>query len=459
MADMPVVAAPRSQSANAATRVRRDRRVVADRILLVLGVGFGLSVALALSEVTRTTLALPGGVLDAIGRVSALVGTYLLLVMVVLVSRFAPLERAIGQDRLVRWHRRLAPWPLSLIVAHVVTTTLGYAAAAKTGALRELWVLVTGVPNMLAAFAGFTLLVLAAVTSWRVARRRLEYETWWAVHLYFYLGLALSFAHQVTTGAAFVGHPLARWWWTALWVATLGLVVAYRVLVPAWRSLYHRLRVVRVYQEGPGVISVVVEGRHVERLPVEGGQFLQWRFLRRGLWWQAHPYSLSAMPRPPYLRITVKALGDHSAQLSRIRPGTFVAIEGPYGTFTKQARSSDRVALLGAGVGVTPLRALVEDLPDGVDVVALLRASNRHEVVFAQEMQTLLDSRGGHFRALVGPRSAVRLDAMALRRLVPDLHRRDVYICGPHGFTRQVVKAARALGVERDHIHTEAFAT
>jgi len=155
----------------------------------------------------------------------------------------------------------------------------------------------------------------------------------------------------------------------------------------------------------------------------------------------------------------VKALGDHSARLARIRPGTFVAIEGPYGTFTKHARSHDRIVLVGAGVGVTPLRALVEDLPDGVDVVALLRASNPHEVVLAQEMQTLLEARQGHFRSLVGPRSAVRIDPAALRQLVPDLRSRDVYVCGPHGFTRQVVKAARALGVEQEHIHTEAFAS
>jgi ferredoxin-NADP reductase/DMSO/TMAO reductase YedYZ heme-binding membrane subunit len=455
---MPATGAPRHQSAHATTRVRRGRRVIADRILLALGIGFGLSLALALSDVTTASLALPGGKWTAIGRVTGLVGTYLMLVMVVLVSRFAPLERAIGQDRLVRWHRRLAPWPLSLIAVHVVTIVLGYAAAAKTGVWRELWLLVSGVPNMLAAVAGFALLLLAAATSWRVARRRLEYETWWAVHLYFYLGLTLSFAHQITTGASFIGHPLARWWWTALWVATAGTVVVYRILVPLGRSLYHRLRVVAVYDEGPGVISVVVEGRHVERLPVEGGQFLQWRFLCRGLWWQAHPYSLSAMPRPPHMRITVKALGNHSAQLARIHKGTFVGIEGPYGTFTKHARSSDRVALLGAGVGVTPLRALVEDLPDGVDVVALLRASNHHEAVLAEEMKVLLERRGGRFQPLVGSRTAVRLDNRTLRRLVPDLASRDVYVCGPHGFTRQVVRAARSIGVDEGSIHTEDFA-
>jgi predicted ferric reductase len=456
---MAPIAAPRNQAAPAAIQVRRGRNAVANRILVALGIGLRLTLALALSDISRATLVLPGGKWTAIGRVTGLVGTYLVLAMVVLVARFPPLERAIGQDRLVRWHRWLAPWPLSLITVHVVAITIGYAAAAKAGAWRELWLLVTGVPNMLAAAAGFTLVVLAAVTSWRVARRRLKYETWWAVHLYFYLGLTLSFAHQLTTGAAFVGHPWARWWWTALWVATAGTVIVYRILVPLGRSLYHRLRVVAVYEESPGVISVVVEGKHIDRLPVDGGQFMQWRFLRRGLWWQAHPYSLSAMPRPPRLRITVKALGDHSAKLMRIRPGTFVAIEGPYGTFTKHARSSDRVALVGAGVGVTPLRALVEDLPDGVNVVALLRASNHHEVVLADEMKVLLEHRSGNFRVVVGPRSAVQLDATTLRRLIPDLADRDVYICGPHGFTRQVVRSARVLGVERGRIHTEAFVT
>ncbi|HUY23349.1 MAG TPA: ferredoxin reductase family protein [Acidimicrobiales bacterium] len=450
---------PRTQSAQVATRVRRGRKAAADRVLFVLGTGLGLSVALAVSDVHRATLALPGGYLNAVGRVTGLVGAYLLLVMVVLVSRLAPLERALGQDRLLRWHRRLAPWPMSLIVAHVVTTTLGYAQAASTGVWRQLWLLIDGLPNMLAAVAGFALLVLAMVTSWRVARRHLKYETWWALHLYFYLGLALSFAHEVTVGADFTGHPAARWWWTGAWAATLGAVAFYRLLVPVWRTLQHRLRVVDVYDEGPGVISVVVQGRHVERLQVDGGQFLQWRFLRRGLWWQAHPYSLSAMPQPPHLRITVKALGDHSADLPRIRPGTLVAIEGPYGTFTKHARSSDRVALVGAGVGVTPLRALVEDLPTGVDVVALLRASNHHDVVLAREMKALLESRRGHFWALVGSRSDVKFDAPTLERMVPDLEHRDVFVCGPHGFTRQVVKASRALGVDRDRIHVEDFVT
>ena len=60
----------------------------------------------------------------------------------------------------------------------------------------------------------------------------MAYETWWSVHLYTYLALFLSFSHQINTGASFVGHPAARLWWTALWLGTLGVVVAARIGLP-----------------------------------------------------------------------------------------------------------------------------------------------------------------------------------------------------------------------------------
>ena len=195
---------------------------------------------------------------------------------------------------------------------------------------------------MLAAMAGFGLLVLAGFTSYRIVRRRLRYETWWVVHLYLYLALALAFAHQIVTGVSFIGHPLVRALWIVVWAATAGLVLVFRVVQPVWRSLRHQLRVVEVRAEAPGVVSVVCSGRRLDRLAVSGGQFFLWRFLTRDLWWQAHPYSLSALPRPPYLRVTIKGLGDQSRAIARLRPGTRVAIEGPYGAFTHHARSSRR---------------------------------------------------------------------------------------------------------------------
>jgi ferredoxin-NADP reductase len=202
---------------------------------------------------------------------------------------------------------------------------------------------------------------------------------------------------------------------------------------------------------------VVLRGRRLDRLPAAGGQFLQWRFLRRDMWWQAHPYSLSAAPTGHHLRITVKVLGDHSAALRRMRPGTHVAIEGPYGVFTADTRTSDRLLLVGAGVGITPIRALIEELPDEADVVVLLRGSTPEDLVLRDELDDEVRRRDGRLLELVGPRERVQLDAHALTRLVPDIAERDVYLCGPEPFQDLVVAAASDAGVPDDQLHHESF--
>jgi ferredoxin-NADP reductase len=254
-----------------------------------------------------------------------------------------------------------------------------------------------------------------------------------------------------------VGHPAATLFWKTLFWGTAAVVVACRIALPVWRSLRHRVRVVGVTPEGPDMFSVLLSGRRLDRLPIAGGQFLQWRFLKRGMWWQAHPYSLSAAPSRRHLRITVKALGDHSAALASLQPGTRVAIEGPYGAFTTDHRTSEKVALIGAGVGTTPIRAMLQELPADVDVVTVLRASTPAELALRDEIVAEVGERDGRVHELVGPRAAIDLSAAGLLRLTPDLAQRSVFVCGPDGFTRTVVEAAEAAGVPGEQIHHETF--
>lgn len=119
------------------------------------------------------------------------------------------------------------------------------------------------------------------------------------------------------------------------------------------------------------------------------------------------------------------------------------------------------MVLVAAGVGITPLRALLEDLPSSVDVTAIVRGSTTEDLVHRDEVAALLEQRDARLVELVelvGSRAEVRFDAKMLRRLVPDLAQRDLYICGPEAFSDAVEAAARRLGVRGDQIHREAFA-
>src|SRR4051812_25567142 len=395
------------------------------------------------------------------GRITGLLAGYGVVVLVALMARIPPLERGIGADRLARWHARGGRYTVCLVVAHGLLIPWGYAVSAHTGVVSETKTLLLSYPDVLAATVAGLLLVGIGIVSVRAARRRLRYETWYYLHFYTYLAVALAFSHQFATGAEFLDNRAARIAWAALYAGVAGAIVWYRFVTPVRQALRHQLRVIAVEPEGFGVVSIVVSGRHLDELGAEGGQFFRWRFLTRGLWWVSAPYSLSAAPRPDLLRITVKALGDHSSALAGLRPGTPVLAEGPYGALTGAARRRRKVLLIAGGVGITPLRALFETLPaDPGDITLIYRASDDRDVVFRRELEQLARQRRSRLWFATGRRAELGADPLApavLLANVPGLARHDVYLCGPPGLTASVTEALRRAGVPRRQIHTESF--
>jgi predicted ferric reductase len=342
-----------------------------------------------------------------------------------------------------------------------VFTTAGWALGDGSTVVGETLSLISGYPWVLAAWVGLALFVLVAVSSVRAARGRLSYETWFFIHLYAYLAIALAFLHEVAVGTDFVDDPLAAWYWAALYVVAAALILAFRVGQPLRLSWRHRLRVASVTREGPDVVSVYVTGRELDRLAVRSGQYFLWRFLAGGGWWRAHPFSISAAPNGEYLRFTVKAAGDWTDAVQRLRPGTPVFVEGPYGAFTGARRTQARVLLIAGGIGISPLRALLEELPAPVGALTLIyRASSWDDVVFRAELDTLMQMRGATIYYLIGRRADLGADPLSagnLGRLVPDVASCDVYVCGSPGMNDSVRHALRALGVPARQIHSERF--
>ncbi len=409
-------------------------------------------------------LGTPGGALIATGQVSGLIGTYLALIQLLLMARMPWLDQAFGMDRLAAAHRWIGFSTVWLIAAHGFFITAGYALSEGSSFLGEAWTIFTTFDFVVLATVGFGIFVIVGITSMRAVRGALSYETWFVLHVLAYLAIAFGFLHQVLLGADFLHDPLARIYWGALYVLTFGLLLAFRVLDPIKLNFRHRFAVASVVEEGPGVVSIYVTGRRLERLPLRSGQYFIWRFLDGPNWWSGHPFSISSAPNGAWIRTTVKALGDDTRRYQRLKPGTPVLLEGPYGVLTGMRRSRRKVTLIAGGIGVTPLRSLIEALPGKPgDLTLLYRARQPKHVIFRRELDQLAERRGATIHYLIGRRGSIDLpddplDAHGIERLVPDIAGHDVFLCGPNEMMDRLTENLLDLGVPADRIHAERFA-
>ena len=433
------------------------RRTEADWASIVVGLGLGLTVAMFVETTTRDDWNSVYAVITSISRIAALVGSYLALIGLVLVSRISWVEKSVGHDRMVIWHRKLGPYSLYLITVHVLFVLVGYAGVDQVPLAVELWRMILRFPWMLPAVIAFVFFAMAGITSYKKARAKMSYETWWTIHLYTYLAIALSFMHQILTGPMFLSHPLNKAYWEFLYLYTAAIIIVWRFVIPTGRSLRHNLKIEKVVNEGPGVTSIIMKGRKLDKLGAQGGQFFGWRFLQKGQWWISQPYSLSAAPTDKYMRVTVKELGDHSNLVKNLKKGTRVFFEGPYGTFVAAKASKGHIVLVGGGVGITPLRALLEEFDETKSIDVLFRASKEEDLVLRKELDKLADARGARVHYLVGSRKVHTMDAGYISKFVPSFADSDVYVCGPTPLVEAVRQACKDAGIPKNRFHEEAF--
>lgn len=399
-------------------------------------------------------------VLTAAGRITGLAAGYLLLVQLLLMSRLQTLEKFIGTELLARWHRDVAAMLLFAVLTHTALIVVGYASLDQLSLPDQVVSLWRNYEDLPSAFLAVGIMVGISLMSIRAVRSRLPYELWYYLHLSAYAVLLLGYGHQFANGQQFYRPGPARTAWIALHLLVVAALIWGRVVQPLRLNLRHRLEVADVVAENRDTISIYVVGRRLDELEVAGGQFFRWRFLARGCWWQSHPFSLSAAGNGRWLRITVKVVGTHTADLRDLDPGTRVWLEGPAGTFTAAHRVRERTLLIAGGSGIAPIRALVEELPAGTATL-IYRASGPQDVLLHQELDWLADEHGVDLWYVVGSRNDPGprhvFSPQGLRELVPDVTNRDVYICGPQGLVETSLRLLRRCGVPRRQIHVATF--
>ncbi|MGX1488308.1 ferredoxin reductase family protein [Streptomyces tendae] len=382
----------------------------------------------------------------------------LMFCQLLLVARLPWLDRRIGMDRLTVWHRWVGFTLLWTVLTHATLVVLGFATLDDTS-MAKTFVALSGVPASLLGMLAAAVILLIAVVSTRPLRRRLPYEVWHGLHLTLYVALGLAFVHQLQETTTFTSSAFATTYWWTMWLFAFGALLTGRLVLPLWRNAYHRFTVSAVVPESDNVVSVYVTGRHLDKLPARAGQFCIWRFPGHHNWWLANPFSLSAAPDGRGLRLTAKAVGTTSAGLRNIPVGSRAFVEGPYGAFTSLHRTRPGVLLIAGGVGITPVRSMLEESATG-DVVVLYRVRSEADAVLLPEVRQLVEQRGGRLHLLTGrtgESAAPPFGAQSLHHLVPDVLERDVYVCGPPAMTAAVLAGLRELRVPAHQVHAEKF--
>ena len=411
-------------------------------------------------EITRNASDLFNG----LGRVTGLLGTYLVLWQLLFMARLPWLEHAFGLERMAVLHKWNGYLAIGLLIGHAVFQTVGYQLGDGKDLIGQMADFIGSYQGLLAAIVALGLFVAMVVMSVTIARRGLAYETWYFIHLYAYLAVVLAFSHQLATGVDFAGNPAFVWYWCALYVVVGGSLVLYRLVGPMATYRRHRFRVHAVEKEARGVFSIYITGRDLDQFDAEAGQFAIWRFMDRKRWWQAHPFSISAVPNGRRLRITVKNIGDFTNDIHTLKPGTPIVVDGPFGKFIERPKNS-KVLLIAGGIGITPIRPLAEEMAaDGFDVRVLYRAHSEGDLVFKKELDALAtqeDSvRVDYLLTGAGSRRQSRdawFSPTSLAARVPDIFDRVVYVCGPVGMMAVVRSSLEALKIPSDQIRTEVF--
>ena len=410
----------------------------------------------------------PASILSAIDRLTALVATDLLLIDILLIARIPWIDHYYGHDRATTAHKKLGKPILYLVIAHFVSAVVQYAIVANTNVIAE-FISLLSIGDILLATGAFVLMVLVVVTSLNFARKAITYEAWYLVHIFAYGSVLLAIPHQFSTGSDIAGKPIAMTYWIALYLFVLVNVVWYRIARPIVRGIRHSLRVSTTVRESSDATSIYLTGKIVAKLGGAAGQFYLVRILNSRDWWRPHPFSISAAPNDKFVRFTVADRGDDTKLMQSLKPGTPVMLEGPYGVFTEERRTKEKLVLVAAGIGIPPIRALAEQVAARPhDVTIIYRLRNQEDAALLAETRALAAQRGFRLVELEGRRGvgtswmnadySGRSDLDRLKDIVPNVTDADVYICGPTAWTHSVEKTMKAAGVDARQIHAEEFA-
>jgi predicted ferric reductase len=433
-------------------------------IISFWGANLGLVVLLWATTTQFTTdLSL---LLHNFGLLFGLVATFFALTQFMLMGRIGWIESRFGLNHLASYHRINGYLAITFIVLHPIFITASHSLESSRNFLGEYVYTISHEPYVWMALIAEILFLTVVVSSMYIARKHLKFETWYFVHLMVYAAIVLVPFHQLSIGSSFVSgyHPLARAYWIGLYAFVLVNLLIWRFGLPLFNFMVHGFRIERVVAETPTTTSLYIRVKNLSQWHSRPGQFVLVRIFAKGLWWQEHPFSLSWIPHDGLARLTIRHVGDYTNAIAGLKAGALVLVSGPYGRFTRDVAQTDKRLFIAGGVGITPLRSMIEEaVAQKIDSVLIYANRNPEDVVFMAELAALAGKHlkiievfsepPKHYRGYTG-----YVNGELVTKLVADAAERDIYICGPPPMMEGLLQDFAAAALPSEQIHFERFA-
>lgn len=402
------------------------------------------------------------GTLLAFGRLFGILAVTFVLLQFLIMGRAPWIEKVFGLDKLSQFHHWNGYAVLTAILIHPTLILISYAMTAHVSLLQQDLDFAFNYDDILKAQIAVVLFVAVVFFSVYMVRKHLKYEWWYGIHLLTYVAVLLAFDHQLLYGGDFAENKWFVYYWYFLYIFVFAHTVIFRfgkILFLYWRF---RFRVDHMVQESGDAMSVYLTGQNLASFTIKPGQFMIFRFLNKSFWWQHHPFSSSYIPKNNTLRLTAKNSGDFTSLIGTIKKGTPVFIDGPYGTFTLDRATRKKLLFIAGGIGITPIRSLIEQTAGTYDIQLLYTNKTSGEITLKKELDDLSKQFGFPLTYIITQEDSYkgekgRIDEAKIKRLVKDVKQRDIFICGPVPMMEGLKQVLVGLGVEKSHIHYEKF--
>jgi predicted ferric reductase len=403
-----------------------------------------------------------GSVLISIGRLCGLLGVYFILIQFSLRARIQPAEKIIGFMHIDKIHKKNGYIAISFLVLHPIFLTFGYAFLSRKSILDQFIIFIFQYEDVMNAFFGLSLFILVICTSIYIVRKKLPYHWWYFIHLCTYLAIFLAFGHQLHNGEDFVANPIFGYFWYFLYALVFGATLYWKIIRVGLMYYNHRFYVADVVNETYDTTSLYIKGRDMGSISYKAGQFAFIHILDKQLWWDVHPFSISCAPNGEYLRFTIKASGDYTRKIPMVKINTPVILDMPHGEFTLAQAVTKKLLFIAGGVGLTPLRAMLEAAGTEYDSALVFANKTEADIVLRSELEKLSDENNVPIYHIMSgdpqyPGFKGYVTISFLEQTVPDFKERDIFICGPPVMMKLVIAALLESGMDSNRIHSEEF--